>query len=136
VRRAEHRAAQTPCRSQLNLTLLGLVRHLTDVEHGWFGIWLDGQPMAPATSPPESPNDEFDNLDSDPVPAVWEAYHAQVAESRRILGTFTDGNEIARGRPDLPRSVRWVALHLIEEYARQNGHADLLREAIDGATRE
>jgi uncharacterized damage-inducible protein DinB len=119
-----------------NLTLLGLVRHLTDVEHGWFGIWLDGQPERARYFTPDNPNDDFDNLDSHPVLAVWDAYHAQVAESRRILGTFTDAGEMARGGPGRPRNVRWVALHMIEEYARHNGHADLLREALDGATGE
>ena len=68
---------------------------------------------------------------------VWAAYHAQVAESRRILSTFADGGELARGATvGRPRNVRWVALHMIEEYARHNGHADLLREAIDGVTGE
>jgi hypothetical protein len=119
-----------------NLTLLGLVRHLTDVEHGWFGIWLDGQPERARYFTADNPNDDFDDLDSHPVPAVWDAYQAQVAESRRILGTFADGSEMARGGPGRPRTVRWVALHMIEEYARHNGHADLLREAIDGATGE
>jgi len=62
-----------------------------------------------------------------------------VAESRRILGTFTDGGELARGLPSRsgpPRSVRWILAHMLEEYARHNGHADLLREAIDGETGE
>ena len=119
-----------------NLTLLGLVRHLTDVEHGWFAEWLDGQPERTLYFTPDDLNGDFDNLESQPVPAVWDAYHAQVAESRRILGTFVDGSEMARGGPGRPRNVRWIAVHMIEEYARHNGHADLLREAIDGATGE
>ena len=119
-----------------NLTLLGLVRHLTDVEHGWFAEWLDGQPERARYLTRENPNGDFDNLDSHPVPAVWDAYHAQAAESQRVLGTFADGAELARGGPGRPRNVRWVALHMIEEYARHNGHADLLREAIDGETGE
>jgi hypothetical protein len=119
-----------------NLTLLGLVRHLTDVEYGWFAEWLDGQPERSLYFTPEDLNGDFDNLNSQPVPAVWDAYHAQVAESRRILGTFANGDEMARGGPGRPRNVRWVALHMIEEYARHNGHADLLREAIDGETGE
>ena len=119
-----------------NLTLLGLVRHLTDVEHGWFAEWLDGQPERTRYFSVDDPNGDFDNLDSHPVAAVWDAYHAQVAESQRVLGTFADGAELARGGPGRPRNVRWVALHMIEEYARHNGHADLLREAIDGETGE
>ena len=119
-----------------NLTLLGLVRHLTEVEYGWFAEWLDGQPERTFYFTPDDLNGDFDNLESQPVPEVWTAYHAQVAESRRILGTFADGGEMARGGAGRPRNVRWIALHMIEEYARHNGHADLLREAIDGATGE
>jgi uncharacterized damage-inducible protein DinB len=119
-----------------NLALLGLVRHLTDVEYGWFGEWLDGQPEHSSYFTSDNLNGDFDDLESRPVPEVWAAYQAQVAESRRILGTFADGSEMARGAPGRPRTVRWIALHMIEEYARHNGHADLLREAIDGATGE
>jgi hypothetical protein len=119
-----------------NLTLLGLVRHLTDVEYGWFAEWLDGQPERNLYFTAEDPNGDFDNLESQPVLAVWAAYHAQVAESRRILATFAEADEMARGGPGRARNVRWIALHMVEEYARHNGHADLLREAIDGATGE
>ena len=79
-----------------NLTLLGLVRHLTDVEHGWFAEWLDGQPERSLYFTAEDPNGDFDNLDSQPVPAVWDAYRTQIAESRRILGSFTDGSRWPR----------------------------------------
>jgi hypothetical protein len=119
-----------------NLTLLGLVRHLTDVEYGWFAEWLDGQAERSRYFTSDDPSGDFDNLESEPVSDVWSAYHAQVAESRRILGTFGNGDEMARGGPGRPRNVRWIALHMIEEYARHNGHADLLGEAIDGATGE
>jgi hypothetical protein len=122
--------------STSDLTLLGLVRHLTEVEYGWFCKWLDGQPEQSLYSTSDDPNDDFDNLDSHPVPEVWASYHAQVAESRRILDTFSDAAEMARGGAGRPRNVRWIALHMVEEYARHNGHADLLREAIDGATGE
>src|SRR4051812_42077999 len=65
-----------------NLTLLGLVRHLTDVEYGWFAEWLDGQPEQKLYYTTDDPNGDFDQLESRPVPEVWQAYHAQVAESR------------------------------------------------------
>jgi uncharacterized damage-inducible protein DinB len=122
-----------------NLTLLGLVRHLTEVEYGWFCEWLDGQPEKSVYFTDDDPNGDFDNLDTHPIADVWTAYSAQVAESRRILATFTDGGEPARGLPsrsNRPRNVRWILAHMVEEYARHNGHADLLREAIDGETGE
>ena len=57
-------------------------------------------------------------------------------ESRQILGTYSDGGDLARGGPGRPRNLRWILTHMIEEYARHNGHADLLREAIDGTIGE
>ena len=119
-----------------NLTLLGLVRHLTDVEHGWFCESLDGQPERSSYFTADDLNGDFDNLDRHPVPDVWAAYGAQVTESRRILGTYADGGEPARGAARTHRNARWVLIHMLEEYARHNGHADLLREAIDGETGE
>jgi hypothetical protein len=119
-----------------NLTLLGLVRHLTDVEYGWFCEELDGQPERSVYFTADDLNGDFDNLDAHPVTDVWDAYAAQLAESRRIVATFRDGGELSRGARSGPRNVRWVLTHMVEEYARHNGHADLLREAIDGETGE
>ena len=122
-----------------NLTLLGLVRHLTEVEYSWFCEWLDGQPERSVYFTADDLNGDFDNLDAHPVADVRTAYSAQVAESRRILATFSHGGELARGVPGpsgRPRNVRWILVHMLEEYARHNGHADLLREAIDGETGE
>ena len=119
-----------------NLTLLGLVRHLTEVEYGWFCEELDGQPERSVYFTADDLNGDFDNLDAHPVADVWAAYFAQLVESRRIVGTYDDGGEPARGARRGPTSVRWVLLHMVEEYARHSGHADLLREAIDGETGE
>ena len=119
------------------LSLLGLVRHLTDVEYGWFAECLDDQPEQAFYSTDADPDGDFDNLDAHPVAEVWDRYQVVVAESRRILlATYSDGGEMARGTRGRPRNVRWVLTHMVEEYARHNGHADLLREAIDGSTGE
>ena len=118
------------------LSLLGLVRHLTEVERNWFTRMLDGQPYAPQYWSEDDPDGDFDNLDSTSVTEVWASYDAAVAESRRITASFADVADLARGTTGRPRNVRWVLVHLIEEYARHNGHADLLREAIDGVTGE
>ena len=119
-----------------NLSLLGLVRHLTEVEYGWFCEELDAQVERSVYFTPDDPNGDFDNLDSQPVADVWSAFRAQLDESRRILATYTDAGAEARGRRRGSRSARWVLLHMLEEYARHNGHADLLREAIDGSVGE
>lgn len=118
------------------LSLLGLVRHLTEVEHNWFTRMLAGQPYTPLYWSESDPDGDFDNLDSASVTDVWASYDAAVAESRRVAASFTDVADLARGTTGRPRNVRWVLVHLIEEYARHNGHADLLREAIDGTTGE
>jgi uncharacterized damage-inducible protein DinB len=118
------------------LTLLGLVRHLTEVERGWFVRTLAGQPAPPRYYGPDNPDGDFDSLDSHPVEEVWRRYHAAVAEARAVLGSFTTADDVARrDAPDQP-NVRWVLLHLLEEYARHNGHADLLRQAVDGEVGE
>ena len=120
-----------------SLTLLGLVRHLTDVERGWFLRGVAGRSanqIPPLYYSNADPEGDFENLDSASTQSVFDAYEAAIADIRAAVSdaeldqTFDDG-----GRP---RSVRWVYLHMIEEYARHNGHADLSRERIDGATGE
>lgn len=118
------------------LSLLGLVRQLTEVELHWFSRWLDDQPVADPYSSPENRDGDFDDLDSATLAEVWEAYDASVADSQRVLAGYADGGELCRGEPGRPRNLRWVLVHVVEEYARHNGHADLLREAIDGQTGE
>ena len=126
----------TPAVAPANLTLLGLVRHLSEVERYWCAEVLDGQDVAPLYCSEEDPDGDLDRLDSAPVEQVWSRYRADVAESRRILATFSDGAEPARRTSGSRPRVRWVLTHLIEEYARHNGHADLLRQALDGGTGE
>ncbi|MET9677046.1 DUF664 domain-containing protein [Streptomyces sp. NPDC006482] len=119
------------------LSLLGLMRHLADVERRWFRRILAGQADAtPLFSSPADPDGDFDGAAPDPaaVAAAWEAWHAAVDFAERFTAEAPDldvsGHDDWRG----PVSLRWVLVHMIEEYARHNGHADLLRERIDGAT--
>jgi hypothetical protein len=120
------------------LSLLGLARHLSEVERHWFAATMDGQDVDDVCCTPDNPDGDFDDLDSTSVADVWRHYREQVVEARRVLSTFGSADDSTRGgsqrRP--PSTVRWVLLHLLEEYARHNGHADLLREAIDGRTGE
>ncbi|WP_435852882.1 DinB family protein [Streptomyces vietnamensis] len=118
-----------------SLSLLGLVRHLADVERHWFREILAGQKDAgPLFSSPASPDGDFEEAAPDPaaVAEAWEAWHAAVDFSDRFTAEAPDldvsGDDAWRGRV----SLRWVLIHMIEEYARHNGHADLLRERIDG----
>lgn len=117
------------------LSLLGLVRHLTDVERHWFRQVLAGQDAPPLYSCTEAPDGDFDGAVSEPaaIADAWQAWRAEVAYAddfaERAPHLDLEGDDSWRGRV----SLRWVLIHMIEEYARHNGHADLLRERIDGA---
>ncbi len=115
------------------LSLLGLVRHMTEVERGWFREVLDGQKVAGPYSTPERRDADFEDLDQARAADDVAAYRAEVEEVRRVAARHDlddRGPDRLHGQVDL----RWIYLHMIEEYARHNGHADLLRECIDGAT--
>jgi uncharacterized damage-inducible protein DinB len=114
------------------LSLHGLVRHMAEVERNWFRRVL----RRDATAPPIWFDPAID--DSELVPlddADWEAdsaaWEAECEASRAAAGEHgLDDTGIRRGHPC---SLRWIYVHMIEEYSRHNGHADLIRELIDGA---
>lgn len=123
-----------------NLTLLGLVRHMAKVERIWFRERFAGAPVDRLYSTGANPDADFEEL--------------ATADATADLATFAEEVELARGaaagrslddtfpRPHPERfpergaemSLRWIYVHMIEEYARHNGHADLIRERIDGTT--
>jgi uncharacterized damage-inducible protein DinB len=115
------------------LSLLGLVRHMADVERGWFRRTLAGEDVADRYSSDDDRDGDFDNVDAADVDEAFAAWHEECARadeiiSRRALdatGKQRTGREV---------SMRWILNHMIEEYSRHNGHADLIRERIDGAT--
>ena len=114
------------------LSLHGLVRHMAEVERNWFHHVLRREPDAPPIwYDPDVDDSELVPLDD----ADWEndlaAFHAECATSRAAAaGRSLDDTGELRGEPC---SLRWIYHHMIEEYARHNGHADLIRELIDGA---
>jgi uncharacterized damage-inducible protein DinB len=117
------------------LSLLGLVRHLADVERRWFRRVLVGETAPDRFSSPDRRDDDFDGAVPDPamVAQAWAAWRDEVAFAEKFTRDAPDldgtGHDGWRGEV----SLRWVLIHLVEEYARHNGHADLLRERIDGA---
>jgi len=115
------------------LTLLGLVRHLTEVERWWFLPFLGEEPE-PVYFTDDKPNDDFDALDTAPPAEVFDRLAAEVERIR--AGVASIGLDAEFVRSGKAYSLRWVYLHMIEEYARHNGHADLIREGIDGVTGE
>ena len=115
-----------------NLSLLGLVRHMTEVERGWFRDVVGGD-TEPFYCTQERPDGDFDDVADADVEHDLAAFRTEVEEIRALLpGHDLDESRLhSRGREI---SLRWIYVHMIEEYARHNGHADLLRERIDGAT--
>ncbi len=114
------------------LSLHGLVRHAAEVEHNWFARVLL---RAPETSllfaDPEVEDSELVPLDAADWPADLAAWQAECQRSRAAAARFElDDTGLRHG---VPCSLRWIYVHMIEEYARHNGHADLIRELVDGA---
>jgi hypothetical protein len=116
------------------LTLLGLVRHMAGVERGWFRQNFAGADVGDLYSFDESPDAEFEDLDGADPEAEFATFHREVELARAaVAGRSLDETFRSVGRKT-EMNLRWVYVHMIEEYARHNGHADLIRERIDGAT--
>jgi Protein of unknown function (DUF664) len=118
-----------------SLSLLGLIRHLTDTERAWFRRRVGGQALPDVYGRPDRPEAAFEEADPGPaeadlarLTAEWELCR-QAAAGVPLEATFEheSGGTL---------SVRWVYGHMIAEYARHLGHADLIRESIDGVTGE
>jgi uncharacterized damage-inducible protein DinB len=112
------------------MSLLGLVRHMAEVERNWFRRVLEGEDAGPIFYSDEFPDGDFDLLDDADVASDMATWQAEIEHAREVTaGRSLDDTGIRRGAPV---SLRWILVHMIEEYARHNGHADLLRERIDG----
>jgi len=119
-------------------SLLGLVKHLALAEHYWFVEVFAGDP--PVLPRPNSP-ENFRAADGETPDDVVDLYRTSCERARRIVdGAALDecghGNVENRRIPGQPfrPPLRWIVTHMIEETARHNGHADIFREQIDGAT--
>ena len=120
------------------MTLLGLVRHMAEVERSWFRRCFAGQADAgPIYYSDDDPDGDFDGVDESTVTDGFATWRAECSEARAIAAAASslDARSAAQ-RDGEAVSLRWIMNHMIEEYARHNGHADLLRECIDGTTGE
>lgn len=115
------------------LSLAGLARHLSDVERSWFAR-LQEVAYTPRFSAPDDIDRDFDAAAADNAAEGFAEWRAAVDESRAVAARYELSDTFVH-RGDA-HSFRWLLVHLIEEYSRHNGHADLLREAIDGQTGE
>jgi uncharacterized damage-inducible protein DinB len=120
-----------------SLSLLGLVRHMAEVERNWFRPLLAGEQMAGLWAAGEvlDPEPAFDEAATADVAVAFAAWRAECDRARELTNAAAS-LEVTGMRGGARFSLRWVMVHLIEEYARHNGHADLLRERIDGSTGE
>ncbi len=117
------------------MSLLGLLRHMAEVERGWFRRVMDGQDAPEIYCSDANRDGDWDGAVADPdvVADAWQTWRAEMAFTDRFVAEASDlGVTDAAGRV----SLREVLVHMVEEYARHNGHADLLRERIDGRVGE
>jgi uncharacterized damage-inducible protein DinB len=116
------------------MSLHGLVRHMADVERNWFRRWIEGAPAEPIFyDHDEHPDGDFELADGTTWDADLATWHAEVAHARAVEAAVPSLDQVCRRQDrDVTYDVRWILLHMVEEYARHNGHADLLREMIDG----
>ncbi|MFG3281202.1 DinB family protein [Streptomyces sp. NPDC048111] len=117
------------------LTLLGLLRHLSEVERWWFVSVYAGGTTDGVYGTDEDPDGDFHFGPDDTYAEALATWTAEVASAREsAAGRGLDELSVGTARGGKHFSLRWIYTHMIEEYARHNGHADLLREAIDGTT--
>jgi uncharacterized damage-inducible protein DinB len=116
-------------------TLTGLVQHMAEVERNWFRRVLAGEQAPPIYDPqadPNGPDGGFELAQGATLGDALATWRAEIDRAREQCAARTLGDT---GRfADQDVSLRWIYVHMIEEYARHNGHADLVRERIDGTT--
>lgn len=126
------------------LTLGGLLKHMAFVEEHWFSYWLHGRERSAPWNTIDwkaDPDWEFRSAANDSPEELRAIWQSAIERARGDVAAF-----MATGSLDQPArrtnaegqspNLRWILCHMLEEYARHNGHADLLRESIDGETGE
>jgi hypothetical protein len=118
------------------LSLLGLVRHMAGVERWWFRMHAAREDVGHLYGDEHHPDADFTDVDAADAAIDLATYVEECQRCRdAVMDLSLDDVVPSRGdHPDRTRNVRWIYLHMLEEYARHNGHADLLREGIDGVT--
>ncbi|MEU8542298.1 DinB family protein [Streptomyces sp. NPDC048717] len=118
-----------------DLNLLGLVRHMAEVELAWFRRVLAGEDTPWLYDDEKDEDRDIHVTDEDTWEEAYATWQEQIAHARaNAAGRDLDDPGLRPTRHGKTVNLRWIYLHMIEEYARHNGHADLIRERIDGAT--
>jgi uncharacterized damage-inducible protein DinB len=127
-----------------SMTLGGMLKHLAYVEDSWFSRWLHGHDRQPPWDTVDWAADrdwDWHSAAEDTPEQLRAMWQDAVDRSRSLVAQALDDGGLGRlARRTWPDgrapSLRWILVHMIEEYARHNGHADLLRESVDGSTGE
>jgi uncharacterized damage-inducible protein DinB len=114
------------------LSLLGLVRHMAEVERAWFSNRFAGAGLGKLYNSDERADGDFDDADPATAERDFAAFSREVERARAAAAGHSLDETFYHARRGADISLRWVYIHMIEEYARHNGHADLIRERIDG----
>jgi uncharacterized damage-inducible protein DinB len=117
-----------------SLSLLGLVRHMAEVERAWFSRGFDQLDLGYIYCSDTDRDGDFDNAADADAEADFATFHTECERSDAIAAKHQLDDTFTSRRTGTTFDLRWVYIHMIEEYARHNGHADLLRERIDGET--
>ncbi|MFF4195204.1 DinB family protein [Nonomuraea sp. NPDC001831] len=117
-----------------SMSLLGLVRHMAHVERVWFRRVLNGEGIPRLWNKDVDNDADFNDVDDASVEEAFTTWQDEIERARTISAAKPLDAVADRNGQDCTH--RWILVHMIEEYARHNGHADLLRERIDGATGE
>jgi len=116
------------------VSLIGLVRHLATVERWYFQSVIAGE--SPGSIYDYDSDEAFRDVDAATGDATFAIWRAEIEQSRRITDAFDLDAVSAIPTEGLVVTLRWVLVHMIDEYARHLGHADMVREALDGVTGE
>ncbi|WP_228981553.1 DinB family protein [Streptomyces sp. DH12] len=121
-----------------DLSLLGLVRHLAEVERGWFRRVLADEDVPRIYCTEADPDGDLHPAPDHTWEEAYATWQGEIARARELAAATPSLDTVGAGRhrSGTTHNLRWIYTHMIEEYARHNGHADLIRERIDGATGE
>ncbi len=116
------------------MSLLGLIRHMAEVERYWFRCVMSSQDYPKLFPAGDGRDDAWSGAVADPtvVAEAWGTWRGEVAAAEQIVVNTSDIGTLGRRPGGDTLQLREVLTHMIEEYARHCGHADLLRECIDG----
>jgi uncharacterized damage-inducible protein DinB len=117
-----------------NLSLLGLVRHMAEVERAWFRRRFGAEPISRLYGSDAQPDADLDDVTAATAEADFAAFASEVELARAAAAGRSLDETFRHTTRQVEISLRWVYVHMLEEYARHNGHADLIRECLDGTT--